>query len=429
MPGRGVGPLGRGGAVVALGGDLNGIWYNPGVLGVLEGHVLLIDAALTHLSASHQRAPGITRSGEPISYAEVESSAAPLPIPQLLFGSSLWEGSPMVVAAGVYAPSAAAMRFPERGPQRYAMIDNTQSLIIYQHLAVAWRAHPRLSVGVGVQNISAVVDSSVMGSAYIGLWGEPEDQDLDVLLNVRATDYISITGNMGAWAEPIDGLQVGVSAQLPAQVRDDAAALKVRLPSHYAFDGARVEGDTVGVSVQLPWIIRGGMRYVVPGVFDVEVDVYGELWSALQEVVTNPAAVRVTGAPLVGDIALGPLNLPRRYRDILGVSVGGGWWAIPEVLYVQAGFMYEQGAIPDATFSAFQFDSDKYAPTLGAQWRVTDTLALDFSYAHIFHAKRTVTHSEIKQVNPAFAEGAVVVGNGTYSARYDIVGLGLRLGL
>ena len=31
LPGHGVGPLGRGGAVVANDGDLNGFWYNPGV--------------------------------------------------------------------------------------------------------------------------------------------------------------------------------------------------------------------------------------------------------------------------------------------------------------------------------------------------------------------------------------------------------------
>lgn len=428
MPGKGAGPLARGGAVVAMPGDLNGLWYNPGGLGMIEGHIFLLDGVLTSLSASHQRAAGVARNGDAITYGEVESSASPLPIPQFLFGSSLWEGSPVKVAVGVYAPSSAATRFPERGPQRYAMIDNTQSLILYQHLAIAWQIHRRVSIGAGIQNVSAVIDSTVMASAYIGLWGEPEDQDQDVLLNVRAQDYVSISGNFGVWAEPIDGLQVGLSAQLPTKIRDDAAALKVRLPTHYAFDNAKVEGDKVGIAVTLPWVIRGGLRYVMPEVFDVEVDVYTELWSALQEIVTSPQSVRVTNAPLVGDIALGPLNLPRRYRDIVGVSVGGGWWAMRGVLLVQAGFMFEQGAIPNQTLSVFQLDSNKYAPTLGAQWCFAPGWALDFAYSHIFHETREITDSEIKQVNPAFEEGAVVVGNGSYRASYDLLGLGLRVG-
>lgn len=414
--------------MVALPGDLNGIWYNPATLAMLDGHQFLFDATLVNLSAEHTRAPTTSRNGATITFDPVQNEASPIPIPQILFGTQMFEGSPVRIAVGVFAPSAAPYTFPERGPQRYVQIDNSKSLILYQELAIAWQIHKRIAIGAGLQNVSAVVDTTVMGSAYVGLWGEPEDQDQDALFNIRASDFVSITGNFGVWAEPVDGLSVGLSAQLPATISDDQAKLKTRLPSHYAFDNAKVEGDTLGVSVDLPWIIRGGIRYAVAGVFDVEVDVYSELWSSLQEIVTDPQNIRVTGAPLVGDIVLGPLNVARYYKDIVGVSVGGSWWAVPDVLMIQAGFMYEQGAVPDRTFSLFQLDSDKYAPTLGAQWKIGAGVALDFAYSHIFHASREITQSEVKQINPAFEEGATVVANGTYTARHDLLGLGLRVG-
>ncbi len=309
------------------------------------------------------------------------------------------------------------------GAQRYALIDNTSSAILYQHLAVAWRPTPRVAIGVGVQNMYAAVESSSMGSSWVGIWGEPEDQDLDLLIRIRGEDALTITGNVGVWAEPVDGLELGASFQLPAKVHDEEASLEVRLPTHYSFDPAAIEGDTMELALDFPWIARVGVRYAMKEVFDVELDATYERWSVHDAIRSTPDNVRVTGVPTVGTLEVGALTLDRSFDDVFSVHLGGEWHVLPQYLSVRGGFFFETGAIPDETYSMFQIDSDKAAPTVGLSaffdgWRV------DAAYTHIFQVAREITTSEVSQINPTYNEGATIVANGSYTSGYDIVGLG-----
>lgn len=424
LPGVGVEPLGRGGAVVAGGEDPNVLWYNPAALTVVEGHQLTFDVTLIHLAYEFARADATARNGETVSFDPVENEASPQFVPRLMFSTDLGTEQ-FALGVGVYAPYAPRYRFAEDGPQRYANIDGSQNILLYQHLAFAWRPHERFAIGAGIQNMMAVLDATQAASSYVGLWGEPEDKDLDMLIRFRATDLLTITGNAGLWAEPIDGLTLGASVQFPAAIRDDEATVEVRLPSHYAFDNATFEGDKLGFELELPWIVRAGIAYGIKDLFEVEVDFTWESWSVHDAIRTSPKDIRVTGVPTVGEIRVGDLDVRRELRDIFGVSVGGEWHAMPGMLTVRAGFMYEQGATPDETTSVFQADSDKLAPTLGASVSIGDW-RLDAAYAFVYHLPREIETSEVAQINPAYEEGAVVVGNGTYESFLNVFGLGMR---
>jgi len=422
LPGRGVGPLGRAGAVVASASDPNAIWYNPAALTEVDGHELLIDVAVVTLNATFERADATNRNGDLQQFEEVENEGTPQWVPQILFSTDFGRDD-MALGAGFYAPYAPRYRFPEDGPQRYALIDNTKSIIFYQHLAFAYKPHPAISIGAGIQNMMAVIDVTTAASSYIGLWGEPEDQDLDLLFRVHGQDFFTITGNAGIWSEPVEGLKLGTSVQFPATVLDEEAEITVRLPTHYAFDNASLEGDSVRAQLELPWIIRAGISYGIEKVFDVEVAMTYETWSVHKRIITDPNDVRVTNVPTLGDLEVGPLNIERQFEDTLSVHVGGDWHVLPDTLTVRAGLMYEQGAIPDKTYSVFQVDSDKIAPTVGLSWMV-EAFRLDVAYSFIYQFPKDIEDSEVAQINPTYEDGATIVGNGSYSSFFNVFGVG-----
>ena len=84
LPARGVGPLGRAGAVVASLRDPNALWYNPANLALVEGNQLLLDVAMIDMAATFERAAETSRSGELTTFGIVENEALPQWSPQLI---------------------------------------------------------------------------------------------------------------------------------------------------------------------------------------------------------------------------------------------------------------------------------------------------------------------------------------------------------
>lgn len=424
IPPHGVRALGRGGAATVGVWDMNALWYNPALLGGIDGEVhLMADATLVSQRATFQRAPRTLDSGQEIRFPEVSSEASPLPIPQL--GGAWRMGTErFVLGAGFFAPNGAAGKYPESGPQRYTLVDSSGSFFASAEVAVAWRARDNLWVGAGVQNMFLNLRLVNVVSASPGFVGDPEDSDFDALLKAEIQSLWNPSGNLGVWYEPVDGLQLGLSAQLPTHVHDPEAKVTQRLPSHPLFDQATVEGDTIGVELDFPWVLRGGVRYAAP-TWDVEANVVYERWSSLDSIRTTAKGIKVDNAPGLGAIPVGAVNVPREFQDTWSLRLGGdvqvapGWTA-------RAGAMVEQSAIPTRTLSVLQIDMDKLVLGVGGSWEVTQGVSVDVGYAHTFYASQDVSDSIVKQLNPTNEEGSVVVGNGRYEAAADLVGVGVR---
>jgi long-subunit fatty acid transport protein len=176
-------------------------------------------------------------------------------------------------------------------------------------------------------------------------------------------------------------------------------------------------------------ILRGGLRYEAPR-WDVEIDAALEFWGVFDQINTTPKDIEISGLePGLGSVSVGPLNVPRLYENALSIRVGGDYEAAIDRLWLRAGALWEQSAVPTKTLSVLQVDSDKLAIGLGATLRVGPSLRIDVGYSHIFYAARDVTDSVVEQLNPTNPEGAVVVGNGAYEASGDLFGIGARFDL
>ena len=129
---------------------------------------------------------------------------------------------------------------------------------------------------------------------------------------------------------------------------------------------------------------------------------------------------------LMGELEVGDLNITRNLKDTLGVSVGGDWHVLPQLLTLRAGFMFEQGATPEEYTTTFQADGDKIAPTVGASVEIGETWRIDAAYSFVYQLPQDISNSRATQINPTFRDGATIIGNGSYSAFLNVFGLGMR---
>lgn len=429
LPGRGVKPLGRAGAYVAsTQGDLNSLWYNPAGLAGLQGTQLTVDLAFVDLAFEFQRAPRTLPNGDVQTYDAVQNEAAPQAIPQLLIGGRLpvFGTDKLKWGFGIYAPYLSPHTFPENGAQRYTLVDNNGSVLLFANFGLAYEITPNLRIGVGFQNMFASFQQVSVTSGYAGVFGDPEDDDLDILSRITISSMFNPTGNFGAWVRIMPALEGAISVQLPVTVSDDAAKIEVRMPSHPAFDDAYLDGNTLQASLAFPLIARLGLRFN-KGRFDYELALVYETWSFFDEIQARPNDIFVRDVRGVGSIRVAPLSVPMQYRDTFSIR-NGFELDLNERFAVRTGYLYERGAIPDEYYSAFLAEGDKHVMTLGATY-AGKSWSVDASFAYHFIGDRSISNSKVRQINPTDTENeyTLVVGNGEYSQRYLIFGTGLNV--
>ena len=426
LPGHGVKPMGRGGAFTVSGeGDLNSLWHNPANLAGLDGLTLTVDLNLITLDFEFARAPRTLDNGETITYAPVSNEAPPLPNPQILIGGKLPKLDKTTWAFGLYAPYTAPVTFPEQGAQRYTLIDNNGSLLAYLHFAVAHEFGDSIRVGAGVQNLLGDFTLVTTSSAYTGLYGDPEDADQDLLTRIRMVDLFSPTGNLGVWVKVAPVLEAALSMQLPVNIRDKDAQLDIKLPDSALFANARVNGDSIDAGLKFPFMARAGLRLVLERL-DFEVALVYENWGAVKQVTAVPNDVTVENVPGIGTIEAAPTNVPLNYRDTFSVR-NGGELRLNESVRLRAGYAFESSVAPDEYYSVFLPDSTKHLITLGGTYRFANKLAIDAGFGYLHMPDRHITNSQVRQINPTDPEGenTIIVGNGDYSQRYIMGGLGV----
>lgn len=429
-PGRGVHPMGRGGASIAGGDTLQTLWYNPANLVEMQGFSVLLDVGLIQHTTRFQRAQRIAEDGQETNYEPVETAPHYLPDPSIMFAYG-WKKHRVTVAFGIYAPYANTPSYPDTGPQRYAIINTQGSLFVMSHLAAAWAPHPRFRFGAGIQNHTAMVRLQTAASAYLGIFGGPEDPDLDLYTEANLQAPFNISGNVGVWGRVLDlpkvKLDVAASVQFPVQL-NTSGEIKVRLPTHPLFDPTRIDGKNVSAVLTLPLIVRAAVRATLFERADIEAAFVYEGWSALKELrisITEPNGIWVRDVPTIGDYKVPDIVVPRNSVDAFSVRVGASVKVLPKWLQVRVGYAYETSATPNSTNTVFFYDSVKHL--LGAGVSITfKKMAIDISYAHILMPTNTITQSEYKQLNPLNPSGAIVVGNGTYDSSYNIIGLAWR---
>jgi long-chain fatty acid transport protein len=440
---RGVRPLARGGAFVAGADDLGAVWYNPAGL-VEADSSFLVDASWLRFSSDFTRRTQVFESSGTAREVEsptVHGSAPFLPIPTLAASRAFGEHKQLVGAVSLLAPYVAIASYPltvegEPSPSRYSLVSMEGSLLATPAVSLAWRPTDFLQVGASAQlMLGSFVATTVLGTSPDRMLSAPEDPTYDALAELRASRVLAPSANLGAILRPHEKVRVGLSAQLPFLI-DAPATVKVRLPEAALFDGARQEGERARVRFKLPAVLRAGVEVRPLESLRVELGYTREFWSAHESIDITPEDVKVHGVTgLPSPFQVGAISIPRHFQDSnafrLGAEYGLAWRSLR--WEARAGVSYEQSAIPVAFLSPLTVDLARLTGSVGLGVQVGPRLRVDAVLAHVFGTDTTVAPSEaaMPRINPltgnSLSTGAV--NGGTYRARADVLGLGLRYAL
>lgn len=427
LPTRGVRPTARGGAFIAGAEGLSSFGFNPAGVAALardrHRYNALLDFGFVRQAASYAR---IDSGMNP--QPTVTNQAPGLPIPTAAAAMDLLDGG--ALAVGVYAPYAGLGKYDEDGPQRYSLVDLSQSLLAVVEVAFGYQLNDRVRLGVGVQNMVFYLDSTVAMSACPGeTICAPEDPEFDALGKITQLSLFNPSAVAGAQVQVTDWLRVGLAAQLPFFIRGNGR-IQTRLPPSPFFDGAEVRGDRAGVSFTLPAALRAGVEVAPLPRWRVELATHVELWSQHDQFLIEPEDVRIENAAGVGTYEVGTLRIPRNFENTVAVNLGVEGQPLASLpLTLLAGYAFETAAAPDAYLSVMTVDGRRQMLTAGAGYQL-GAWKLDAALGFVAVGDRTITPEEGRapQLNPIRDPSEepleVHVNWGTYTSSWLVIGAG-----
>lgn len=443
---RGVRPLARGGAFVAGADDAGAFMYNPAGMFDAGGQVLF-DAAWVNFTSDYTRQALVQQvdpnTGKPVgnpvrqTFDPVQGKTPFLPIPTL--AATFQVHKQVVIGFGAWAPYAALTTYPETvrdkpAPQRYSLISLNGSALAFVGVGAAFAPIKELRLGATIGMLTGVFNTQATFSGCVPerFLCAPEQPSWDVAAQLSVGPIFAPTGSIGVTAVPNPAWRLGASVQLPVYVRAPAT-LKARLPATPAFEKATQEGEAGHVAFDLPWSVRAGVETRMVENLRVEVALSFDRWSMHDAITLTPDNIvfkNVAGFPAT--YAVPPVTLQRHFQDTVSVHAGGEYHIkIKDDLSVdaRAGLSFETSAVPNSYLSVLTIDQNKITTGLGGSlhWR---RYRLDLTYAHVFGFSAAVDpkDAQIALVSPVKANDPVspdVINGGKYSARANVIGLGL----
>lgn len=311
------------------------------------------------------------------------------------------------------------------GPARWASIEGEQRSLYYT-LGAGWRtADGRFGFGAALNVVQSKIDL-VRARNFDGTDDLLRaDGSLAEGRSLLQVDSIDLAASIGFMWKPTHCSRIGISYQ--TQPGFGEMTLAGQLTNQFG-EGSPTTID-IELRQQLPDSLRiGGMWRALPNVI-LHAALDYQRWSKF----SNQCFVQ-PGAPagacdadddgIATDSAELILNIPRAWKDTIGVRVGGTYEA-SEVLAVQGGILYDSNSVPDATLDPALLDTDKIIPQLGVRYAV-GKVDLHATAGHVFYlsrttAPRTVDPPGTKNRNPDMA------GDYSTAVTYMLLGVGVKM--
>ncbi|MCK5690507.1 outer membrane protein transport protein [Myxococcota bacterium] len=429
---RGVSNMGRGGANIAAPTDPTAVYTNPSALAGQRGLSFMLDANLYLDNRYFQRAnDDLDGNGTETSYDAVSNSDIGLPSPGIFatynFKSQGIEA--LTIAAAVYGPPRsdtvwaddATGEVADDGAQRYSQMES-RNLQIHYALSAGYEL-PFYGIRLGVTGmlIDQIIDQKLRLWGGFNLTPSLEDEDWDVEVDIDATDKMIPTGIFAISAEPVKGVILAFSYQLPYDVRSKGTADITMMDD--ADQLADITGDQIELDLNMASILRAAIQYRdSEDQFNVELAWVYEGWGRLNKVAFRPVDIKMQ--PIIGaEKTLSAFDLETKWHDTSSLRLGGEFRILPDFLTIRAGAFWEQSAADAAHTDAFSFDLDKVGGSLGTRLDISKTLWIDVAGSYIHWMEQDVDNSEMAiyniMVDPAEKNWAI--GNGTYRSSQIVI--------
>ncbi len=451
FPDNGSEQMARGGAWVARASDPLATYFNPaGLAGqdtrlTGQSNLTFRHACMTRLKATNDTTPsdGVGPGGY---YPQVCAKDTPFPNPQLAFAYRLSERVGLGIA--FLGPSAAgSATWPEfigtganalAAPQRYLLL-KTDALLVYPTIGIGAEIATGLRVGVsfawGFSTIKLANAATALNQAL-----SPRDGDIKAditakdlfipVVNVSTIYSPSPNVDIAGWFHASGAIDASADVKTsvnyfdPRVAAGDSSAVRIG-DSRLADCGdpkgnSKCPGPNAGhITVNQPMEAKLGVRFhTASGLaraghrdpmrddrFDAEIDLTWANNSALDAIkVRFPANADGSGViPAVGTGGTVPpiADVPRGYKDVFGVRVGGDYNVIPDKLTLRAGAFLETNGQDPALQNVDFMGARRLGVSGGLSYRIhlggaggdepTRNLTLMAGFGHIFVADQART--------------------------------------
>jgi long-chain fatty acid transport protein len=348
-------------AGAAAGGDLSSMYWNPAATASKPGCNSTSSYTLAFGQASESANGGLAVTGAPgipaLSPTSTEVGSTVL-IPASYASCQLSDR--LYVGIALNSPFGFVTK-PDNANWAGSPIAMTSKVFTVDiNPTLAYKLSPELTIGVGVQMefFSITINRASFGSLLGPLSGA----------RAYGADSWGFGATAGVLWQPARTTSIGLGYR--SAVTEDASGDYSRGPG--AISGAPVT-TTATSSVTLPDEVTLSARHALSANLAVLGTIAWQDWSRVQNVAATSA-----GCP--GGVCE-VLNL--NYRDGWFYAVGAEY-AVNPALTLRTGIAYETSPIQDSTRDILLPDSNRVELAVGASYKLSDRMTVDFAYSHLF---------------------------------------------
>jgi long-chain fatty acid transport protein len=366
--------------------DASTIFFNPAGMSRLEGNQFQANASLIMPSAEYEHESS-SRAGGTLFNDTNDNGGVTAVVPSLY---GVYEvNDKMKVGVSINTPFGLSTDYKDDwvGAQ-YNLLSKIETITTTPSLS--YQINPQLSFGVGLQIQYLGGELTRKASPVVG--GDVELQ----------ADDMGVGATFGMLYQYSEGGRVGVNYRSQVNHTLDGHVKISNSTGGAADTYYRAQAD-----LTTPDIISIGWYHELDDKWAVMSDIAWTNWSVFKELrVEDKAGVRADSVTTY------------EWEDTMFYSLGVNY-QYNDQLKLQTGVAYDEGAANDEHRTAGIPDSDRYWLSVGAEYKVSDSIKWNIGYSHLWGDDAKVTEDSRAATGSGYA--------GTFENHVDIVTVGMNI--
>ncbi|MGZ8473819.1 MAG: OmpP1/FadL family transporter [Candidatus Deferrimicrobiaceae bacterium] len=417
LPEAGAKAMGMGFAFTAQTDDPSAIYFNPAGIVQLEGQNIKV--GLTYIRENGADFSGTTPLTFNTGTGLFDIRSETQKDLDFFVPNAFWtrKASPnFAYGVGIFVPFGLGQEYENRTTSIFRnQVTKVEVQTFVINPTVAWKVNDVLSVGGGIDFMYGKAKLSQAGVVRLG--AAPLDQvnifQLDLDGDGTAWGY-----NLGVLLTPMNNLKVGASFRSGFKLKIDDADVDLRDINNTIpfvppgpFTAAQVFGGTsfhteASTTINMPATFALGVAYI-RNRLTLEADLDWTFWSTFKTLAID---IRDNNG------LLPDAERPEDWKDKMAVNLGAEY-RVTDPLALRLGFRYDPTPVPANTMSPLLPDSDRLYYCAGAGYKVNNW-TFDLAYMYVDKKDRTV-NNQINVAPPSIGSGF----NGTWKGDAHLVAL------
>jgi len=403
LPEAGAKAMGMGFAFTAQADDPSAIYFNPAGLTQLKGQNVMV--GVTYVRENGGEFTGTTPVDNTTAIKNETQKSLNFFIPNMYYTKTN-ASTGFAYGVGIFAPFGLGQEYKDPNTSIFRnQITKIDLMTVVVNPTIAFKVGDVLSVGAGIDYMYG--KAKLAKTAVVPGVGNIYNLDLDG--DGDAWGY-----NFGLLLKPTANLRIGANYRSPFTLKIKDGDVEIRninstvpfvpnpAPPPSAFTAAQVFGgtsfDTKGsATLSLPATFALGASYTM-GKLTVNADADWTFWHSYSSL---PIDIKDNKGALLPDT-----NTPKNWKDVVALRLGAEY-RVTDPLALRAGFVYDPSPVPADTMGPELPDADRFNYMVGAGYKVGN-VTIDGALMYVDKKDRTVT-------NPQFS--------GTWTGNAWLVGM------